>query len=147
MRRLNLIPMTTRREFILRSAALMTAPAFFNASQAHNHPLASSPTFDLHSHPGLFVSKGTPRYLGDQAAARTVNEMNSGGLTGAFFGLVADAPIITVTPNGIVPAEGYKPGEAWKEYRRQLAIVKEMITSLPITNAKNASDLTRAQES
>ena len=58
-------------------------------------------TFDLHTHPGPFFDKGRPEYLGDAAMLKTVAGMRDAKLTGAFFSLVADLPLIERTPTGI----------------------------------------------
>ena len=53
-------------------------------------------------------------YPGDDGVAKTVKEMNAGNLSGAFFGLVADAIIIERTPTGIRPVRPYAAGEGSK---------------------------------
>ena len=73
---------------------------------------------DLHCHPGAFSSRESP---GDQAFAATTSDMRAGGLSAAFFSIVADAALLTRDANGIVvsprkPAEG----EAWADCRKQL---------------------------
>jgi len=42
------------------------------------------------------------------------------------FSTVSDSPILQRTENGIVPARVFERGEAWSEYKRQLAILKEL---------------------
>ena len=136
--------MTTRRRFLTQSAAalagtywLQSLPAFAQSS--------SYVFFDLHSHPGMFVAKGVAENV-DSAVAKTIDEMNKGGLTGAFFSMVADAPIIKTTPNGIMPNGAYQPGEGWKEYERQLGILKDYIKTSAVTYATKASDLQTARQ-
>jgi len=94
----------------------------------------------------MFLTKGMGATGVDAAWTRTIAEMNKGGLTGAFFSLVADAPIIK-PGNGKVDVTGsYKPGEAWTEYKRQLDVLREFIKSSPVTPATKASDLQVAQK-
>ena len=101
----------------------------------------SSFTFDLHCHPGFFFAKGTDRYPGDEAFIKTVNEMNKGGLSGAFFSTVSDAPIIKITENGVVPARTFDKGEAWSDYKRQLTILKDLLGTVNARIATKLSDL------
>lgn len=135
--------MTTRRRFLAQSATALAGAwclpsfeAFAQTGIIH---------FDLHSHPGMFLAKGM-RDGTDAAVAKTIGEMNQGGLTGAFFSLVADAPIIQTTPTGIVQNGSYKTGEAWKEYKRQLETFKFYLKSQPITAALKTADLKTAQQ-
>ena len=101
-------------------------------------------TFDLHSHPGSFFYRGTPEYAGDDAVVATVTGMRNAGLTGAFFSLVADAPLIERTPTGIRPRGVYAAGEGTREYQRQLAILKDLLEKVPAILATTSSDLVRA---
>lgn len=134
--------MITRREFIAKAGLSLAGASLLQSTfaQATDQPVI----FDLHTHPGLFIAKGSPRYGGDDAVLKTINDMNTGKLTGAFFSLVADAPIIKATDTGIVQNGSYAPGDGWKEYKRQLAIVKEFIRTSPVTVATKAADLDAA---
>jgi len=131
--------MTTRRTFLLQ--ALSSGALLLRPSDGWSLTRETYNTFDFHSHPGLFIAKGSTRYGGDEGVAKTVNEMNEGHLAGAFFSLVADAPIIKTGPDGISPNGSYAVGEAWKEYKRQLSILKDFIGKLPVTFAVTAADL------
>lgn len=136
--------MATRRRFLSQSMGALAGVYCLRATRA----FAQSPPplfFDLHTHPGMFLAKGMADGI-DQAVLKTVSEMNTGGLTGAFFSLVADAPIIKAGANGIKMTGSYKPGEAWKEYKRQITILKEYLKSLPVTAATKVSDLRTAQQ-
>ncbi len=70
--------------------------------------------------------------------------MNTGRLSGAFLSLVADMPLLERTPTGIKPGKPYASGEAWKEYQRQITVLKELLKTLPATFATKASDLDHA---
>src|SRR5436190_724658 len=76
--------MISRRHFIQNSLAATAALALPSTALAE---FFEYPAFDLHCHPGLFVAKGDPRYLGDAKAVKTVTEMNEGKVMGAFVGL------------------------------------------------------------
>src|SRR4051794_17964876 len=129
--------MNSRRTFLAQSAAAL-AGAYFAQSQAFAQSTSSYTYFDLHTHPGMFLAKDAAPGI-DEAVAKTIGEMNQGGLTGAFFSMVADAPVIKTGNNGIGMNGNYQPGEAWKEYKRQLSILKEYIQSLPVTAAFKGS--------
>lgn len=135
--------MVRRREFIQNiSAAAATGILGIGSLQScsGNKP-ADSLTFDLHCHPGVFPTHGTARYLGDKAVIKTVSEMNSGGLSGAFFSLVADMPLIKITDKGVVYDRLYEKGEAWPEYKRQLSVFKDLLKSLDARLSIAPSDL------
>ncbi|MBL7851852.1 MAG: membrane dipeptidase [Cyclobacteriaceae bacterium] len=137
--------MVTRRRFI-RNSLLATAGLSLSASELLQAGLLQQNylSFDLHAHPGAFFYKGSPQYPGDGAILKTVSGMNEGGLSGAFFSLVADGPLLEVTPTGIKPKGGYGAGEAMKEYSRQLGILKELMTTVPASWATRTADLDRA---
>ena len=136
--------MKTRRKFLtdslLATAALSLLPDQLFATDWLQSDYLS---FDLHCHPGAFFFKGNKIYPGDAAVLKTVNEMNTGRLSGAFFGLVADAPLIELGPTGVTTKGTYAAGEGWKEYQRQMAILKELLKTLPASRATKAADLDR----
>ncbi len=135
--------MTTRRSFLTQSVGAI-AGAYLLQSNNVFAQSSSYSFFDLHSHPGMFLMKGVENV--DAAVAKTIGEMNTGGLTGAFFSLVADAPIIKTGAAGVEMNGSYKQGDAWKEYKRQIGILKDYIKSMPVTYATRASDMQSAQQ-
>jgi len=132
-----------RRRFLTQSL-LTTGGLALSNSISWASAADTFPAFDLHAHPGAFFYKGTPQYAGDEAMAKVVAAMNSSRLTGAFFSLVADAPLLEVTPSGIKPKGAYAPGDALKEYQRQLTILKDLFMTLPVTVASKTADLGKA---
>ncbi len=70
--------------------------------------------------------------------------MVSGGLTGSFVSLVADAPLLEVTPTGIKTKGAYAPGDGFKEYMRQLTILKDLLKNSALTLATKSEDLDQA---
>ncbi|HZY79436.1 MAG TPA: membrane dipeptidase [Cyclobacteriaceae bacterium] len=136
--------MTSRRRFLTQSVGAVAATYLLGSDAlAQSSPLIH---FDLHSHPGMFLTKGMGAPDVDAAWTKTITEMNKGGLTGAFFSLVADAPIIKPGDGKVDVTGSYKPGEAWKEYKRQLKVLIEFIGSSPVTLATKPSDLQAAQK-
>jgi membrane dipeptidase len=132
--------MLNRRDFLYGSL-LATAGAAFRAPPQQLPPIS----FDLHTHPGAFFNKGKPGYVGDDSLGGTVRGMRGGQLTGAFFSLVADAPLIELTPTGVKTRGAYAPGEAVPEYTRQLRLLRTQLVGTPAFVATKASDLLRAQ--
>jgi membrane dipeptidase len=137
--------MISRRRF-LHSSLLATAGAALvppDLAGAQAIPQAQPLTFDLHTHPGAFFNRGKPGYVADSLRG-TVQGMQRGQLSGAFFSLVADAPLIELTPTGVKTRAAYAPGEARAEYRRQLALLRSQLTGTAAFIAHRADDLRRA---
>ncbi len=103
--------------------------------------LENEPSFDLHCHPGGFYSKGLPSFLGPEAVVRTVDEMLAGRLWGGFFAIVSDSKILRRDADGLRVDRRFEPGEAWSEYERQIATVKELPQDLPVELTTQAGDL------
>ena len=139
--------MINRRRFLHDSLLATASLSLLPASVAHGD--ARSPgepvSFDLHTHPGASFNKGRPGYAGDAAFVKTVADMRETKLTGAFFSLVADAPLIELTPTGVVTRGAYAAGDGAREYRRQLTIMKALLTATSAFLATKSSDLLRAQ--
>ena len=135
-----------RRRFLqdslLATAGLSLSPTLRGLGRARRHDDAIS--FDLHTHPGAFFRRGTPEAPAPDAEKRTVTDMRAGALTGAFFSLVCDGPLIQLTDKGVVVRGAFAPGEGAREYERQLALFKAMLTTVPAFHAKGAIDLLRA---
>jgi len=75
--------------------------------------------------------------------ASRVKDMLAGGMTGAFFALVADRAILDISATGVQPARRFEPGEAWADYRRQMAGLREL---MPTLEAEIVTDLASADE-
>ena len=139
--------MITRKKFIRNAlaAAAGTSLFGFHVSRATQVIVPDSPgfpTFDLHAHPGAFHQRGMANYAGEDRLAKTVGEMNSSRLSGAFFSMVVDTLVNKVTATGVVPAREFNKGEAWQEYKRQLAQLKGLCGQMAIRHATGLSDLT-----
>lgn len=102
-------------------------------------------SFDLHTHPGGFQG-GTG--VSADSLRGTTSGMKRGRLSGAFFSLVADAPLLLRTPTGIKVRGAYAPGEAAAEYTRQIRFLKQQLagTSDLAFVATRADDLKRAHK-
>lgn len=139
--------MISRRRFVrdslMATAGISLLPAA--GAWAELSPRDAPLSFDLHAHPGAFFNKGRPGYAGDDAVRKTITAMRDAQLTGAFFSLVADAPLIELTPTGVQVHRAYAAGEGAREYQRQLTILRELLKTPPAFLATTASDLLRAQ--
>lgn len=136
--------MTSRRQF-LHTGLLATAGAMLlrDARRTAPQPPRAPLSFDLHTHPGAFFNEGRPGVRPDSFAG-TVNGMQHGHLSGAFFSLVGDGPLIELTPTGVKVRAAYEPGEARREYVRQLALLTTRLQGSNAFLALRADDLVRA---
>ena len=132
-----------RREFIQSTLTALAGTSLLGLKGIDSIPPIDYLTFDFHSHPGLFPTKGTEAF-GEAQLTKTLAEMKTGQLTGAFFSMVADMKLIKVGPEGVKPVRSYDANEAWNEYTRQIKIVKELITNASIKFATQRNDLNDA---
>jgi membrane dipeptidase len=88
--------------------------------------LKKHPSFDLHCHPGMFPELRGADDPGGQAFTKTTSDMRAGGLTAAFFSLVADARMLTRVNGRIVPNGKLAEGEAWADCEKQLKTLDEL---------------------
>lgn len=138
--------MISRRQFLLQAGVAAAGAAMLRPSELSARAQSHFLSFDLHAHPGAFFMKGNPAYPGDAAFEKTIASMQEGKLTGAFFSLVADGPLLEVTPTGIKPKGQYPAGAASREYRRQYTILREFLRHAHIHVAHKASDLDHAYQ-
>src|SRR5258707_1762730 len=121
--------MQTRKQFLKNTVSIASGATLFGfkgiADSVIQNPMASYITFDLHGHPGRLFEKGSSGFGEIVQPGKTLGEMNSAHLTGAFFGLVADAKILKLGDKGVSITGKYSPGEAWEEYKRQLKDMKD----------------------
>ncbi len=134
-----------RKEFIysasiILGASLLGCKASTNDAKSNKKHVA---TFDLHTHPGAFFMKGSDAYVGDEAFLKRVSEMQSSGLNGAFFSLVADWPLLQITDKGIVPSGSFKEDEGWQVFKDQLAVLKALLEKSEANIALNADELSQ----
>lgn len=95
------------------------------ASFGRTDPLGS---FDVHSHPADFYERGTRSYAGDQAWSNHMEAALDAGVMGAFVALLGDAAILRIDPQrGPHVVRQFEPGEAWSDYKRQIADLHELL--------------------
>lgn len=112
-----------RRQFLRHAGALSVSGVTLLSRQSKAASfLTDHPSFDLHCHPGAFFGRGTKEYAGDQAFAKTVSEMRQGGLSAAFFSIVADGILLGRDDKGIVVSDRkLAEGEIWADCEKQLS--------------------------
>ncbi len=133
--------MQTRKSFLRNSLTLAAGYSLLN-SLVPTSAQSTTPyfTFDLHCHPGrLFAS--TDGGFGELGSTKTVDDMKRAHLSGAFFSLVADSPLIKLGATGVSIAGKFAPGEAWKEYQRQMKDMKNSLTTVTVKIGKQKVDL------
>jgi membrane dipeptidase len=136
--------MQTREQFLKNSLAI--AGGYLLLQGFENLPMAKNSgsyfTFDLHCHPGRLFANPDGGF-GEVGSMDTVGVMKNAHLSGAFFSLVADAPLIKLGATGVMITGKFAPGEAWREYQRQMKGIKEYLSYASIQIGKKKSDLSK----
>ncbi len=108
-------------------------------------------TVDTHCHAGRFFLKNLPyqtpatRAFGDAFEDRAVADLGAGRVSGALIAAVADMRLLEMTATGGLHAAGeFQPGEAYADYRRQLAELKALVTHHALAEGSDPSDIDRA---
>lgn len=93
-------------------------------------------TVDTHSHPGRFFLKQlvdqtpTTRAFGEAFEEQAIADLNAGNVSAALFCAVADMRLLEMTPaQGLRAARDWAPGEAYADYRRQIAEMKSLLSN------------------
>lgn len=105
---------------------------------------------DVHAHPGLFFLRDAPDptpgmlafgkpFEGDVMAA-----LASGRVSCALFAGVSDERLLTVSRTGIAATREFAPGEAYADYRRQLATLQTLVDGGRVAPGRSAADVVRA---
>lgn len=107
---------------------------------------------DLHAHPGRFFLAGatdaTPLMAGFGAPFpdKVITEMRAGDVTAVLFAAVADTRLIGATPQGTLYAtRAFEPGEAWADYRRQIAALNDLVAHKELSHGLSPPDIAKAQ--
>jgi membrane dipeptidase len=112
--------------------------------------LGRHPSVDVHAHPGRFFLRDIPRTdaserLGAPAEAQVLADMAAGKVTAALFACVSDASLLGFTPaGGLAPVREFRPGEAWAEYQRQIALLKAMAARGEVASGLTGRDIAKA---
>src|SRR5262245_9112021 len=133
----------TRRRALRGLAALVAAgcgPAVSPAQRETARTLSStSPSVDLHSHPGMFRS--SPVSVEGQA-----DRMSRGGVKASLFAAVGDGPLIGVRPGGgLYATREPGPGELYAATYRQIESVRSRIAAGKLAPITAPADITAAR--
>lgn len=130
--------MYSRKQFIKECgkviAGVCLSEKLFDIKTAHSKgstPIISDLlTFDLHTHP---------------KSKERIEDMTRNGLTGAFFSMVADRPILEISIEGVKPKRAYKKGEGWQEFQNQWSSFKADLKDYGIGFSKDYDELIKAK--
>lgn len=113
--------------------------------------LQRHPSVDIHAHPGRFflrdlkVQSPTTRAFGEPFEAKALADMAKGGVTAALFAGVADTLLLEASPTrGMVFSREFAPGEAWADYRRQIATLQAMVRKGDALSGRTPKDIAHA---
>ena len=114
-------------------------------------PRVDLPRIDLHSHAGRCFLAGLPAghplvtALGAAAVADAVRAARAAGMTALCLSAVADFAVLRPDPaTGLRAHRDFRPGEAYADYRRQLAGIRAAVAAAGAEVATSAADLDRA---
>lgn len=91
------------------------------------------PVVDVHAHPGRsFLVGAHPesllvRLMPDGFETQRIAGMREAGVTASLLALVADFPVLGLGEGGLVVTRDFTPGEAWRDFRRQLERVQALV--------------------
>ena len=114
-------------------------------------PRVDLPRVDLHSHAGRCFLAGLPAGhpvvagLGAASVAGAVRAARAAGVTVLCLSAVADFAVLRPDPaTGLRAIRDFRPGEAYADYQRQLAGIREAVAAAGAEVATSAADLDRA---
>jgi membrane dipeptidase len=109
------------------------------------------PRVDLHSHAGRCFLAGLPAKhsavaaMGAAAIADAIRAARAAGMTALVLAAVADFAVLRPDPaTGLRAHRDFRAGEAYADYRRQLAGIREAAAEAGAEVATSAADLERA---
>ncbi len=113
--------------------------------------LRRHPSVDLHCHPGRFFLSNLPyqtattRAFGEPFEQQALADLNAGNVSGALFSAVADMRLLEMTPTGGMHAgQDFKPGEAYADYQRQIALLKTLLRDPQLAKGLSPGDVDAA---
>ena len=142
-------PMTARGATAQREALGMTLSE--DQLAAGRALLKAVPSVDVHSHPGRFFMAGpggqTPFAASQDEPPfvdRAIARMRLGHVSGVMFAAVADHLLLEQSPTGLRAIRDYRPGEAFADYQRQLALLKALVKQGEVTRGLTSRDIRAA---
>jgi membrane dipeptidase len=106
---------------------------------------------DTHSHPGRFFLKRltdqtpTTRAFGEAFEDQAIADLITGNVSATLFCAVADMRLLEMTSTqGLRAGRDWTPGEAYADYRRQLAELKTLLSNPALTPGLIPADIDAA---
>jgi membrane dipeptidase len=113
--------------------------------------LTRHPSVDTHSHPGRFFLKQLPyetpttRAFGEPFEAQAIADLAAGNVSATLFSAVADMRLLEMTPTqGLRAGRNFEAGEAYADYRRQLAELKSLVATHTLSPGLRPADIDSA---
>ncbi len=115
--------------------------------------LARHISVDAHAHPGRSFVDGAENLSGlvwiyaklGTFEARTLADMQAGGLSTAAFAAVSDFQVLGTAGEGLAAVRDFEPGEAWASYQRQIGNIKALATRGLVYPIKTQADFHAAK--
>ena len=115
--------------------------------------LQKYPSVDVHAHPGRFFTRGftgnsrVAKALAAPDEAAAASDLNAGLVSAALFAGVADMALIDATAGGgLYAAREFSKGEAWADYNRQLADLRNLSRDPRLSRGNSVADIAKAQK-
>lgn len=115
--------------------------------------LRNHASVDVHAHPGLFFLRDarapTPAMtaFGQPFEARAIADLASGRVSAALFAGVSDMRLLELSRTGIAAVREFAPGEAYEDYRRQIANLRALVAGGSVMAGTEPTDILRAHRS
>lgn len=112
--------------------------------------LAKHATLDIHAHPGRFFLTGETSGtrlaadLGEPFVAQAIADMRAARLAGVIVATVADHVLLEATDRGLRAVREFRPGEAYADHQRQVAVVAQFADGDRIRLAGDAAGVRAA---
>ena len=104
----------------------------------------------MHAHPGLFALGPLPytsafrRRMGETFVDRALTDLQAGRVSAALFSCVADAALLDFSGERLRAVREFEPGEAYADYRRQLATLHALRDRHAVARGLTAADVRAA---
>jgi membrane dipeptidase len=109
-------------------------------------------SLDAHAHPGRFFLEGqgaessaSAPVTGAPFVEQAIADLNAGNVSAAVFSAVADMRLLQLTPQGIRAVGNFEPGQAYSDYRRQIEVLKGLVSAGRLHSGRNPAEIERAR--
>jgi membrane dipeptidase len=111
------------------------------------------PSVDTHAHPGRFFLKNlsyqTPvtAAFGQPVEQKAIADLQVGNVSAALFAAVADMRLLEMTATGgLHSGRDFQSGEAYSDYKRQIAVLKKLLGNRDLTKGLRPADAYTAHD-